>query len=858
MIRISSSKLLYIMIENTLQRFASGFASVFTRGFNRASSFMFVLICTLFSIFAAHASATDNPRGNNGDKIAEDKLISKEVVYDSAKNSPDNDAGVAFKDIKVFGLQRIERETILSHFPHKMGDKVTYADLDKFMKNLFDTGFFSHVNIEINPQKEIVVRLEENPIVNRVAIEGNSEINDDALKIEMQLRPRVVFTRTKVMQDMDKILALYRIRKGMFAAKVNPKIIKLPDNRVDVVFEINEGKITKIRQIKLIGNKNFSDIDLKSVMMSKEKAWWRFLVSDDTYDRERLEVDKQALTMFYLSKGYVDFKVIYAMGELTLDHSAFIITIKLEEGERYKIGNVGIKTEVSDIDPTTLSKCIKIKSGQWYNIEDIEEIVQAITEELSKRGLTFINTNVDRRVNKEDNTVDLDFVITKSNELYVEEIDICGNVRTLDRVIRREVEIKEGDPFTYFYLNKSEKNIRSLGFFETVNVQGARGAAADKVKLRIKVEEKSTGEIRFGIGGDSVSGLQTNVGYKEANLLGRGYLFFANLDFANRRKGASISFADNEKLNKGIDLSYSKLSRDKESHYEHSQYGGQLSATYDLIDNRLNHSVHYSLFQEKMDGVNLDQGAKDFIKQPEGIIYQAISQNPNVGKIGGGSSVAVVRQYGNYTTSTIGHNFTYSRLDSRRMNADGYYLNFGQDFAGVGGNVKFFKNSLSGGYFYPLRSGWILSIRARAGIITPIGSNKVRIADRFGLGFLSLRGFANDGVGPRDTLTDDALRGLRFYSANAELAMPLPYNLGKSLNMKLVLFSDVGNVWHSTDKKLSPKIVDESYIRASVGFGVSFQTQFLGDIAFYFGFPLRKAPYDKRQVFQPKIGGFIF
>jgi outer membrane protein insertion porin family len=424
------------------------------------------------------------------------------------------------------------------------GEPFDPAKLDQSLKNLFATGLFDDVSLR-REGDVLVVAVVENPIINRIAFEGNSRLDDDTLSNEVQLRPRVVYTRSRVQNAVGRILELYR-RNGRFAATVEPKVIELPQNRVDLVFEINEGPLTDVSRIVFIGNHAFSQKERRGVIQTKEAAWWRFLTSDDTYDPDRLAFDQELLRRFYLARGYADFNVGSAIAELTPDGRKFVITFTVDEGERYNFGTVGIESHLRDLEPERLRDLLETESGDVYNADEVESSVVAVTEEIGKLGYAFVDVEPVPQKQEAEHTIDLNYVINEGPRVYIERIDITGNLRTLDRVIRREFRVDEGDAFNTALLRRSPQRIENLGFFERVEMNSRPGSSPDKTNIEVAVAERATGELSFGAGFSTSDGPLGDIRLTERNLLGRGQSVRAQLTKSARTQQQDL--IDNQTL----------------------------------------------------------------------------------------------------------------------------------------------------------------------------------------------------------------------------------------------------------------------------------------------------------------------
>ena len=578
-------------------------------------------------------------------------------------------SGDPIQEILVEGNQRIEAETVRSYMQINPGDPFDAQAIDRALKNLFATGLFADVNFRRDGDA-LVVAVTENPIINKLAFEGNERIEDEALEQEVQLRARVVYTQARVQADVKRILDLYR-RSGRFAATVEPKIINLDQNRVNLVFEINEGDVTEVRRIDFVGNKVFDDGDLRDEIVTTEAAFYRFFATTDTYDPDRLTLDKEALRKFYLSEGYADFRVVSAVAELSPDQEAFFITFTVEEGERYKLGTVDIKTTLKDLDPESLRDAVETEEGDWYNADLVDETVQGISDRVGSLGYAFVDVRprIDR--DGENKILNLTYDIQEGPKVYVERIDISGNVRTQDKVIRREFRIAEGDAFSTAKLRRTEQRLRNLGFFEGVDLQAVPSDAPDKTVIKVKVAEKSTGELTFGAGFSTADGPLANVGVRERNLLGKGYDLRVQLNISGRRSTADISFTDpyflDKELSAGVDVFHRRFDREESSFEEHNT-GAGVRIGYDLAE-YTRHSISYQASYDEVKDV--DDDASEVIQDEEGSEFRSI----------------------------IAHDILYDRRDSKTDPREGYYVALGADFAGLGGTVRYMRNTLGGGYF---------------------------------------------------------------------------------------------------------------------------------------------------------------
>lgn len=721
-------------------------------------------------------------------------------------------------EIQVQGTQRIDPATVRSYVLIQPGDLFDPERLDRSLKALFATGLFADVTLR-RQGDALVVNVVENPIINRIAFEGNHRIKDEELSREVELRPRVVFTRTRVQQDVQRIVEIYR-RSGRYGVTIEPKVIQQPQNRVDLVFEINEGELTPVQTISIIGNKRFSDSTLRGVIQTKEHAFYRFLTNADTYDPDRLSFDRELLRRFYLESGYADFQVLSAVAELTPNREAFVVTFTVEEGKPYTFGKIGFDIALSRITEADLDGLVVSEEGERYNSTKIDDSVDAVTDKLGNLGYAFVDVRPKAQRNPEKQTVDITYQIGEASKVFVDRIDIVGNVRTLDRVIRREMNLVEGDAFNVSNMRRSERRIRNLGFFKSVKVTNTESTAPDRTNIQVAVEEQPTGEISFGIGYSSVEAVIGDVGIRERNLLGRGQDLRFGVSGSASSTEYDISFTEpyflGRDVSAGFDLFRIERQQD-ESSYDEVRTGGSLRAAYDLAPD-LRQSVNYTLKSTEI--TNIDSDASRFIKEQEGETL----------------------------VSQFGQTLTYDKRDNRLDPRDGYILQFTSEIAGAGGDERFLRLKGKAAYYIPIDEVWGVAFLGQTGYIVGLGED-VSIGERFFIGSNTFRGFEKAGIGPRDIDTGDALGGNQFYVGSAELTFPtgLPQDLG----LRAFVFTDVGSLWN-VDASGS-EVRDLTSVRVSAGVGVEFVTAF-GRIRVDVAQAIVKEDFDKTELFRFSFG----
>jgi len=723
--------------------------------------------------------------------------------------------------IDVEGTQRIEPDTVRSYIGASAGEALTPELVDRTLKNLFATGLFADVSVR-REGDALVVRVIENPVINRVAFEGNQRVKDDKLAAEVQLRPRTVYTRTRVQQDVKRILDVYR-RSGRFAATVEPKVIQLEQNRVDLVFEIQEGEASLVKAVNFVGNRAYSDSRLREELATKEERWYRFLSTDDTYDPDRLTFDRELLRRFYLGRGYADFRVDSVVAELTPDRSGFLVTFTVSEGERYRFGEVGVETTLPELDPQSLQPLLQTASGEWYNAGLVEDTIQTLTDVVGDRGYAFVDIRPRIARNPEERTVDIVFDVQEGPRVFVERIDIVGNVRTLDEVIRREFRLVEGDAFNTAKLRRSRQRIRDLNFFERVEVTNIPSEVApDRTVIKVEVEEKSTGELSFGVGFSTAVGPLLEIAARERNLLGRGQSLRIAGTLAGSKSQLDLGFTEpyflDRHISAGFDVYAVQRELQDESSYDSESVGGNLRLGYWLAED-LREDWRYTLRRDNITDVS--PWATRFIRD----------------------------QIGHSVVSMLSHTFTYDLRDSRIDPTEGWYVRWTQDVAGLGGTEQFVRSDVDGAYYYPIADQWVAMLGGSLGGMTAFGGSDIRINERYFVGGDSLRGFATAGIGARDA-NGDALGGKWMYAATAQLSFPL--GLPQELGLTGKVFTDVGGLG-PTEELTGERIDYHSTPRLAVGAGVTWRSPF-GPLSIDVGFPVVKQDYDDIEYFRFNFG----
>lgn len=733
--------------------------------------------------------------------------------------------------IDIRGNRRIEADTIRSYMVIQPGDAFDADRLDRSLKALFATGLFR--DVELRPEGgRIIVTVVENPLINRVLFEGNRRISRDVLGREVQLRERSVYSQAAVATETQRIIELYA-RRGRFGARVEPRIIEREQGRVDVVFEIQESDAAYIARINFVGNTAFSDSRLREIIASREARFYRPFSATDTYDPERLTFDREMLRRFYLRRGYADVEIANATAELSPDRSGFFVTYTINEGPRYRIGRVEVQTQIRGLDPAVVRRRVPLRDGEWYDGDAVDRVVQELDDALSLEGYPFIDVQPRVERDRDARRVTLILQLNEGPRAFIERIDIGGNSRTQDRVIRREFRVAEGDPLNVTQVRRSRERLRSLGYFSDVNISTSPGSSPDRVILNTQVSERSTGEFSIGGGYSTDAGFLADFGIRERNFLGNGIDARFNTTLAQRRSQLDISVTDpyflDRNLAAGVDIFAIQRNLQRISSYQERRYGFSLRMGYEFNE-YMRQTWSYSLMQRE--------------------IYDVVA----------GASQFVTEQIGRTLLSQISQTLAYDRRDSRVDPQRGYVVRISTDLAGLGGDVAYVRGRVDAAGYIPLERffgsrEWQLVFQASAGGMIPWGgtSRQDRIVDRFFLGGDNLRGFSIGGAGPRDTLSGDSLGGRYIWTQTTELRFPLP--VPSELGLMGRAFVDFGALWGLPDSYAASSafVRDSSAPRGAAGFGVSWRSPF-GLINLDFGRPFMRQSYDITQVFRLGFG----
>ncbi|MEO1774302.1 MAG: outer membrane protein assembly factor BamA [Pseudomonadota bacterium] len=730
--------------------------------------------------------------------------------------------------IAVRGNRRIEVETIIAYTELDPTRAVTAADVNEAVRALFETGLFR--NVAIVPEGDrLVIEVEENPSINVIAFEGNDALDDDTLLQIISLRPRLPFTPSRAEADAQAIIEVYR-RTGRFAAEVEPVVIERPENRVDLVFEITEGDLTGVSSIDFVGNEAFSDRRLRGVIETSESGILSLLISTDVYDPDRFELDRELLRQFYLENGYADFTVLSATAELAPDASGFFLTFTVEEGPVYTFGEFDITVNAEGLNPEVLLPGLPDDlTGETYDATEVEEIANDLTDLAGQAGFAFVQVRPRAIKDEENLIIDITFDISEGNRIFVERIDIVGNTSTLDRVIRRELGIVEGDAFDTRRIREAQGRIRALGYFASVDIDASEGSATDRAVLTVQVEERSTGSLAVGLGFSTSAGPLGSVAITERNFLGRGQQVQATVTAAGDTQVYDFSFTEPRVLDRDLSVGMRAffIDDDRTDESSFNQVRGGFTPT-----------------------ISFPLGEDTFLQTRYSFRFDDIEVDST-------ASPAIQADSGQSITSLIGYSLTYDQRNDPVEPTDGYLLTFNQDFAGLGGDQRFVKTSgTAKGWQSFLNDTVVATLEVEGGAIISYGNSNSNITERFFLGSDSLRGFAVDGIGPRDLATDDALGGNLYAVTRLQVSFPL--GLPEELGVFGGLYMDAGTLWGLDQTVFNattpPTVIDDSAsLRLAAG-GLLFVNTPFGPVELSVGVPLISEDFDEEEIFRFAVG----
>ncbi len=727
------------------------------------------------------------------------------------------------KDIDVSGNERIEKETIINYISLKINQEFEQKQLLESVKELYKTDLFNDVSLKFN-NGVLRVYVKETPLVTKVQFSGNSRIKTSVLSKEIHSHQGSSLRNSDVKLDVEKIREIYR-KSGRYAVNVSSKIENIGNNRVKLIFEISEGPKTGIRYINFVGNKNYKDSELRSVIITKQSAWFRFMDSSDTYDPDRVEYDKYLMRRFYNSIGYADFRIISAIAELSPTRENFTLTYTIEEGDQYTYGDVGIESNIKEINPEQFLGLITLKKGKIYNACELEAISELINDRLADMGYTGAVIYPEEKKDKNNKVISIKYIIEKASKTYLDKININGNLKTRDSVIRRQFKISEGDLFNRTAINDGEKNIRNLDYFETVAVDVEQSPSGNnKADVNINVEEKSTSSIQFEVGYNSMEGPVGRINFIERNLIGTGRYLTAGVDKYRKKIATHAGITDPYFMDKELLAGFSVFNVNAQSGsgdmpYSIKSLGGNIRFGYEVATD-LRHDLFYTLKKDQIGG-----GTRN------------------------STSIFIREQYGTMHTSSIANSLTYDQLDSAVVPKNGYIVSFTETDAGLGGDNKYMKHEADFKVFKSFfNNAYTVKVAVDVGQIHGFGGKKVRISDRTNLGDYTFRGFAAAGLGPRVKETKEALGGQKYYTVSTELLFPI--GLPKEFNVSGALFTDIGSLWDfdviNPNNYSRSDVNDSSAPRVSVGMGILWITRF-APIRLDYAIPIKKQKYDETE-----------
>lgn len=772
--------------------------------------------------------------------------------------------------VDVVGNQRVDAETIRSYVKIRRGERADPARIDEALRTLYAIGLFEDVNIRMVGSR-LVVSVKEAQIINRVAFEGNRKVKDESLVNEVQSKPRGALSRATVQSDVQRIIEVYR-RGGRYDVTVEPQIIDRPNNRVDLVFVIKEGDRTTIRTINFTGNKVYSAARLRDVINTTQSNWLSWLRNSDVYDPDRVNADQELLRRFYLKNGYADFRILSATVDLDRRNNGFVLNFVLDEGPQYRFGNVDVLSNVRDLDPSVVRGLIRGSRGEIYNAENVEKTVELITIELANRGYAFAQVRPRGDRDFQGRLINVTYVIDEGSRVYVERINVRSNTRTRDYVIRREFDILEGDPYNRVLVNRAERRLKNLGYFKNVRITTEPGSAPDRVILNVEVEEQLTGEFSIAAGYSTQDGVIGELTIGERNFLGRGQYVRTALQYGERVKGIEFSFTEpyfmDYRLAAGFDIFYKKTEPSQLVQYGIDTIGGTLRAGARLNE-EITLQLRYSIYQREITAEPgyLDGCGPNPLQTPACGDPGPPQRGTNTYEV----SNAIRQMLGQQPiTSAVGYTLTYNSLDNVKDPTTGIYATFSQDFAGVGGDVKFVRTTAEARYYRPITGDFVGMVKVSGGHVFSWGGEELRFIDHFNNAHTLVRGFATQGFGPRDINQNlsfyDSLGGTTYWAASAEIQFPLWF-LPKEIGIKSALFVDAGSLYDFAGNTTitgpgtpipgtcgGPNICvyDDHSVRASAGVSLIWSSPF-GPLRFDFAVPLAKGPYDKTQFF--RFGG---
>jgi outer membrane protein insertion porin family len=748
-------------------------------------------------------------------------------------------AAASDSEITVAGNRHVDAAMIRSYFHRGADGRLNAAALDAALKALYSTGLFQDVKISPDGDR-ILVTVVENPTIERIAFEGNKKVKDDDLKKAVASKLAGPLSRAIVHDDVEQIIELYR-QRGYFEVRIEPKTIQARPGRVNLVFEITEGAKLAVRQILFAGSDAFTANKLKGVIKTGETNFLSFLTDNDAYDADRIESDRELVRRFYLNHGYADVRV-RAAASYEAQNTGIAVTFRIEEGPQYRLGTVDIESHLATVDAAGLHGFLRTAPGQIYDADAVDKTVEDLTLKLAQSGEPFASALVRSDRLPERRLINLVYAIDAGKRLYVERIDIHGNTKTRDEVIRREFDVVEGDAYNRALIDRAERRLKQLGYFKTVKIVAQPGSAPDRVVVDVAVEEQQTGNFSIMGGYSASTGPTIEVGVTERNFMGTGDIAKVSLTYGEYARGFDLGFIDpyalGPRLSLGVDLFGNQTLASSYQSFDTTVYGAKVSVGTPLTD-QLGVTWSYSIYNQ---GLSLDPA----IGTATLPIQQAASAGP-------------------MWVSSIGAGVTYSTLDNAKNPTSGVRVQINNELAGLGGAAKFARTTDDIRYYHEIFGDVVGMVRAQSGYVTPWGGQQLPLLDGFFGGPQLIRGFAPNGFGPRDITpgtTQDNIGGNIYWTTTAELQAPIPF-VPPEAQLKVALFSDAGSLWAtpasgiSSVSSLSPaqQIANSQALRASIGAGLIWASPF-GGLEVDYAYPIAKQSYDVTQRLNFTAGGF--
>ena len=731
-------------------------------------------------------------------------------------------ANQKISEIRIEGNLRVDRETILAFISLTEGSEYNPEDINLTLKELYKTGFFENVEV-LDENNILTIIVNENSILNLIGFEGNKRFEDEILSDIIQLKKNQIFSKKIVSDAVSKIIELYKTQ-GRFGTKIIPKIVMLDGKRVDLVFEIEEGPLYTVKNISFVGNKVFSDRRLKEVISTKQTAWWRFITTSDNYNPDRLEIDASKLREFYFTRGFIKFDILKKQGDLLPDRNGFSVLFLLNEGKRYKISSIKLKSSITDLPNINFRNLIPVNDNDWYNVKKLEKGISNINNSLADLGFAFSNIRPEFNIDEENSSIELILNISQGSKNYIEYINITGNSRTLDSVIRREIQLVEGDPFNRLKISRSEKNIKNLGFFKKVNVKAEAGSKPNQANLNIDVEEQATGDVSLGIAYSTFDEFSTSFGISEKNFLGKGQRAKFSLSLSDQRQNFSAGLTQPYLFNRN------------------------LTGSFDLFNN----TVTDTSADQRTKSLGFTSGAgfssaNDFFHN-----FSYTLQNVETEKLD--SNDNKISTDGGKLLSSLGYRISKDTRDNRFNPTSGYYYALSEQFAGLGGDINYLSSILRGSYYYKYDYvDMVVGISGEYGNIEGLDEN-VSKTNRFFLGGRKVRGFDSSGIGPRvsESSSSSAVGGNNYYAGRVALRSGIGFP--SETGIQWTVFTDFGTLWGVDDTADNYALsTDLKEIRMSFGYGFQWETP-IGPLTFTWADAIKKESYDQLQKFEFRLG----